>query len=74
MAIIHCLTCTASLTTPDTTTANELAAANNWLSVKVKGVDGYLCDGCVKWINEPIRVRQDQEPEYFEIKKSKSAA
>lgn len=56
MTIIHCLTCTASLAAPDTTTANELAAVNNWLPAKLKSVDGYLCERCGKWINEPIRI------------------
>lgn len=69
MTRILCLTCTASLTAPDDTTANELAAANNWLLVKIKGVDGYLCEGCSKWIDMPIRLWRDREPEYFEIEK-----
>ena len=56
MTTIHCLTCTASLTAPDSTSANELAAANNWLPVKIKGVDGHLCERCSKWLDIPIRL------------------
>ena len=69
MTQIHCLTCTASLTAPDTSTASELAVTNNWLPAKIKGVDGWLCERCSKWINMPIRIWRYRNPGYFEIKK-----
>ena len=69
MTIIHCYTCDAFLKASDTTTPAELAAQNNWLAVKIKGVDGYLCESCAKWVDSPIRIWRYREPEEFEIKK-----
>jgi hypothetical protein len=67
MTQINCLACPSLLTAPDTVTANELAATNNWLSVKINGVDGYLCERCGMWVDYPIRIWRHREPEYFEI-------
>ena len=69
MPQIHCLTCTASLAAPDATSANELAAINNWLPMKIERVSGFLCEQCSKWIDSPIRVWRYREPEYFKIEK-----
>lgn len=69
MTQIRCLTCTAYLTAPDAITPNELADANNWLPVRIEGVDGWLCDRCSKWADSPIKIWRYREPECFLIEK-----
>lgn len=70
MTIIHCYTCDTRLEESGYILPAELADKNNWIAVKIEGIEGYLCEQCSKWIDSPIRIWRYREPEYFEIKHS----
>ena len=69
MTIIHCYTCDAHLEEPGYILPSELAVRNNWLAVKIEGIEGFLCGKCTKWVDSPIRIWRDRIPEYFEIER-----
>lgn len=60
MTIIHCYTCDARLEDLGFVLPRELAAKNNWIFIRIGDIEGYLCEQCYKWLDNPIRIWQDQ--------------